>query len=119
MSQGVNGLGVDVLTIKGELIGNKGDVAVIGEIVEKLGEPLLINAGKSLLAEVPSPLLGDGAKLVQLLLGDCGDIQHLIVDEPLQVLFVDLGELAVDGIPQLVVVIGDLAICVPSSLLLS
>ena len=76
MSQGVNGLGVDVLTIKGELIGNKGDVAVIGEMVEKL-------------------------------------------DEPLQVLFVDLGELAVDGIPQLVVVIGDLAICVPSSLLLS
>jgi len=108
VSQGVNGLGVDVLTIKGELIGNKGDVAVIGEIVEKLGEPLLINAGKSLLAEVPSPLLGDGAKLVQLLLGDCGDIQHLIVDEPLQVLFVDLGELAVDGIPQLVVVIGEL-----------
>ena len=34
-------------------------------------------------------------------------VNGLGVDEPLQVLFVDLGELAVDGVPQLVVVIGE------------
>jgi len=101
VSQGEDGLGVDILSIDG-------DIAMVSEVIEELGVPLVINAGENRVAELQGLLVSDRAKPVQLGLGDRGDIQLHAIDEILQVLLVSLSELTIDGIPQFVVLGGEL-----------